>query len=65
MTLDKLLNDFKNRYGDTWYLAAVDRFLHLYTLSPTSPIWNEQEYFLLRNWLDDVVAAGVRAEEGQ
>ena len=45
---DRYLACFRDKYGDAWHLAAIDRFLHLHTLSPASPIWNAEEYLLLK-----------------
>ncbi len=73
MTLDELLANYRDKYGNAWHLAALDRFLHLYTLSdwdyfslhalPAASERRIDEYSLLRQWVGDMVEKGVRAEE--
>jgi len=66
MTLDELLTKFKNECNsDIWHLVALDRFFYLHDLTAPWRGTEEAEYLLLKQWVENMVAAGVQVEEEQ
>jgi len=65
MTIQSLIADLRKEHGDGWAEAAIARLLNLTAIAVNGDWTPErhQEVNLLREWLSDIVAAGVEKLE--
>ena len=64
MTISTLLAELAEQYGNGWPMGVLDRYCYLDRVGVNRARSQNEEYHLLRRWLEQTIEAGIASRQG-